>query len=48
MPLPQPRKDENKASFVSRCVSSEVMKEEFKDKKQRIAICNNIYEENKN
>jgi hypothetical protein len=39
MPIPQPHKDENKEKFVSRCMSDEVMKKDYKDGKQRVAIC---------
>jgi hypothetical protein len=39
MPLPIPEKDESKESFISRCVSDEIMKKDFKDNKQRVAIC---------
>jgi len=39
MPLPNPRKDEDKNSFISRCMSNETMKSEFPDQKQRTAVC---------
>jgi len=39
MPLPKKNKDENKDSFVSRCMSNETMKKEYPDEKQRVAIC---------
>jgi len=39
MPLPSRNKDENKDSFVSRCMSNETMKSEYPDSKQRVAIC---------
>lgn len=39
MPIPQPNKDEDKEKFVARCVSSEAMKNEYPDNKQRIAVC---------
>lgn len=39
MPIPTPNKDENKQAFLSRCMSSEVMKEEYPDNKQRVAVC---------
>lgn len=39
MPLPNRKKDEEKDSFVSRCMSSETMKKEYPNEKQRVAIC---------
>jgi hypothetical protein len=39
MPLPNRNKDEQKDSFVSRCMSNETMKKEYPDEKQRVAIC---------
>lgn len=39
MPLPKRNKDENKDSFVSRCMGNETMKKEYPDEKQRVAIC---------
>jgi hypothetical protein len=39
MPIPNPNKDEDKNSFVSRCMSDEKMKSEYKDNDQRVAIC---------
>jgi len=39
MPLPKPKKDEQKNDFVSRCMGDETMKKDFKDNKQRVAVC---------
>ena len=39
MPIPNRRKDEQKDNFVSRCMSNEVMKKDYPDEKQRVAIC---------
>jgi len=39
MPLPKKNQDENKDSFVSRCMSNDTMKKEYPDEKQRVAIC---------
>lgn len=39
MPIPSRKKNEEKDSFVSRCMSNEVMKTEYPDEKQRVAIC---------
>lgn len=39
MPLPKPRKNETHDEFIERCISDDVMKKEFPDRNQRIAIC---------
>lgn len=39
MPLPTPNKGEKESDFISRCVSSKVMKTEYPNKKQRLAVC---------
>jgi hypothetical protein len=39
MPLPEKRKDENKNSFINRCMGDETMKKEYPDNKQRAAVC---------
>ena len=39
MPIPKPNKDEDNQKFVARCMSDEVMKKEYPDSKQRVAIC---------
>lgn len=39
MPLPSPNKGESQNDFVSRCMSSDMMKSEFPDQKQRVAVC---------
>jgi len=39
MPLPKPRKKESQQEFVSRCMGDDMMLDEYKDKKQRAAIC---------
>ena len=39
MPLPKPKSGEKEQDFISRCMSNSVMKEEFKDKDQRVAVC---------
>lgn len=37
MPIPVPRKRDNKKQFMERCLSN--MKEEFRDIGQRYAVC---------
>lgn len=39
MPLPKPEKKEDQKQFMSRCLGDDGMKTEFKDIKQRIAVC---------
>lgn len=39
MPIPKPHQNEDKQKFVSRCMSDEVMKKDYTDTKQRVAIC---------
>lgn len=41
MPIPNPNPNEDKQKFVSRCMSSEVMKKEYPDQAQRTAVCLN-------
>lgn len=39
MPLPKPRKGEAKSDFVSRCVSSNVVQQDYDKQDQRVAVC---------
>jgi hypothetical protein len=39
MPIPKPNKDEDKQKFVARCMGDEVMKKDYPDSSQRVAIC---------
>jgi hypothetical protein len=39
MPIPKPHKNEDHNKFVSRCMGDEVMKKDYSDPKQRVAIC---------
>lgn len=48
MPLVKPKKYERKKKFISRCISSNKMEKEFPDKKQKIAVCFDIWREEKN
>ena len=45
MPLPRPNKGENKKDFLSRCMGNDVMKKDFKENPQRIAVCYNQWKE---
>ena len=44
MPLPSKRKDEKQSEFMSRCMSDDIMKKEYKDNKQRVAVCISEFE----
>lgn len=39
MPLPKPKKDESHDDFIDRCMSDDVMKSEYEDNDQRLAVC---------
>lgn len=41
MPIPQPRPNEDKNTFIQRCMSNPTMVKEYPDIKQRSAICFN-------
>ena len=45
MPLPNPKPRENKDKFLSRCVTSDIMRDEFPDGKQRFVVCLQQYED---
>ena len=45
MPLPKPREGQSKNDFISSSIDSEVMKKEFPDRKQRLAVCYELWEE---
>lgn len=39
MPIPSRKQNEDKNKFVSRCMGDSVMKKDYPDSKQRVAIC---------
>jgi hypothetical protein len=47
MPLPTKQKDEPQKEFMSRCMEDGVMNTEFKDAKQRAAVCISQYQQRK-
>ena len=47
MPIPSPKGPEEKNKFISRCMSDKVMKKEFPDNKQRVAVCLSKYKKAK-
>ena len=44
IPLPKPKKNENKSDFISRCASDKAMNEEYPDAKQKLAVCYSLWE----
>lgn len=47
MPIPKPGKKEDQKQFMSRCLGDKTMGEDFKDIKQRIAVCLTTYRDSK-
>jgi len=45
MPLPSPRNKESRSQFVNRCMANLSDKEEFKNDKQRLAVCYGIFKD---
>lgn len=45
MPLPEPTPGQDKNEFISSCMVSKIMQNEYPDKDQRIAVCNSIWDE---
>jgi hypothetical protein len=43
MPLISPKKDEKEQEFVSRCMADDIMNKDYKDQKQRAAVCYSQY-----
>ena len=39
MPIPSKRKGEDSSSFMGRCMGDEMMKKDYPDNKQRVAVC---------
>ncbi len=39
MSIPQPNKDEEQQQFISRCMSNDVMKQDYPDNDKRLAVC---------
>lgn len=44
MPIPKPSEDEDREDFIERCMSSNIMEEEFPDNSQRLAVCSQQWE----
>lgn len=39
MPLPEPRENEARPDFMTRCMTNDVAMDEFPDAVQRLAVC---------
>ena len=39
MPIPSKKPNEDRNSFIARCMGNETMKKDFPDQKQRVAVC---------
>jgi len=39
MPIPTPKKEETQDDFIERCMSNDIMKKEYDDNDQRLAVC---------
>ena len=48
MPLPTPNNKEKKSEFVARCMADSIMNKDFKDEKQRAAVCYAQFEKKSN
>ena len=48
MPIPEKGKSEKNSAFMKRCVEDKVMRKEFKNIKQRIAVCLSQKDKRKN
>lgn len=47
MPIPSPNKNEKEKKFLPRCMSNETMVKEYKDVKQRFAVCKSQFDRSK-
>lgn len=47
MPLPKPANNEEREDFIERCMSDDVMQDEYEDIDQRLAVCNSQWREEK-
>ena len=47
MPIPKPNSDESRQNFLKRCMGDDTMTSEYTDTDQRLAVCTNEYDSNK-
>ena len=43
MPLPKPKKNENRDDFINRCMKDEITNRDFPKQKQRLAVCFSLW-----
>jgi hypothetical protein len=48
MPLPAPKKGQEKKDFINSCMASPTMNQEYKDPKQRLAVCHSQHRKSSN
>lgn len=44
MPMPKPKDGESKDDFLSRCMGSDMMNDDYPDNDQRYAVCNTLWD----
>jgi len=47
MPIPKPKNNESRQTFITRCMGDKTMTSEFTDSDQRLAVCTSEYDSNK-
>lgn len=47
MPIPKPKDNESRQDFITRCMGDNTMASEYTDSDQRLAVCTNEYDSNK-
>ena len=47
MPIPKPNMNESRQDFITRCMGDDTMASEYTDSDQRLAVCTNEYDSNK-
>ena len=47
MPIPKPNSDETRQNFLKRCMGDDTMTSEYTDTEQRLAVCTNEYDSEK-
>ena len=45
MPIPKPKTGESRDKFMSRCLSSDVMQQDYSDNAQRFAVCSSSFDD---
>ena len=48
MPLPTPNQEESRSQFMTRCMDSDIMRQEFPEPEQRAAVCSSQWERKDN